>query len=135
MTILYPKRFQEAAPAGFDGVFDWDFLKPAWKPTKIEPMDLDAVIERRMQFLVFETKAAGKSIPEGQQITLENLIRTGFFTVIVLRGKTAATISGWELWRRESGKICKEWIDGDSEALTGYCEKWFRWANHRGRTP
>ncbi len=135
MAIQHPKRFQEAAPAGFDGVFEWDFLKPAWRPTKIEPMDFDAVIERRMQFLVFETKDDGVPIKDGQRITLESLVRTGFFTVILLRGKTAAKISGWELWRSDRGKVCKEWIGGDSEALTRYCTRWFNWANNRGTAP
>ena len=56
MTVLYPERFKEAAAAGFDGTFEWDFLIEAFKPTKIQPMDLDCLVERRRRFLAFETK-------------------------------------------------------------------------------
>jgi hypothetical protein len=28
--IVFPERFKQASPAGFDGVFDWDFLEPAF---------------------------------------------------------------------------------------------------------
>lgn len=37
--IVFPERFKQASPAGFDGVFDWDFLEPAFGGTKIMPMD------------------------------------------------------------------------------------------------
>ena len=135
MAIKYPGRFREARPAGFDGLFEWDFLKEAFVPTKIEPMDFDAVIERRMHFLVFETKDEGVPIKEGQCITLENLVRTGFFTVIVLRGKTAETIDGWELWHwgRKSRRVIKTYFDGDSHALMLYVRRWFLWASNRRR--
>ena len=133
MAIVYPKRFHEALPAGFDGVFEWDFLMPAFEPTKIQPMDLDALVERRMRFLGFETKSGDVPIPKGQQITLENLVRTGFFTIIVIRGKTAEAIKGWEVWYwgKKSKDVVKKWIDGDSDALTAFVKRWFKWANTR----
>ena len=134
MAIIYPERFQEAQPAGFDGLFEWDFLKEAFVPTKIEPMDLDAIVERRMRFLVFETKDEGVPIPQGQRITLESLVRTGFFTVIVTRGKTVQSINGWEAWYlgNKSMSVKKKWHDGNSNALTDFVRRWFQWANNRG---
>ena len=49
--IVFPERFKQASPAGFDGVFDWDFLEPAFGGTKIMPMDIDAVVERKGRIL------------------------------------------------------------------------------------
>ena len=134
MTILYPARFKEAPPASFDGVFEWDFLKPAFKTDRqkqIEPMDLDAIVERKRRFLVFETKNQSVPIPTGQLITLEQLVRTGFFTVIILRCKSAASINGWDVWwlMRKSKKVGKEHHIGDADLLVKYCRRWFLWAS------
>ena len=131
MAIKHPERFNAARPAGFDGIFEWDFLREAFLPTKIEPMDLDAIVERRMRFLCFETKDNGVPIPEGQRLTLENLVRTGYFTVIVMRGKTADDIKGWECWRWVSKRriVEKDWHEGNAAALTAFVKTWFQWAN------
>lgn len=123
--IKRPKTFARSASAGFDGVFDWDFLLPAFAPTRIQPMDLDAVIERRGQFLVFETKSGELPIPDGQRYTLEALCQTGVFTIIVLRAKTAEDITGWDVWHG----TCREHHEGDAAALVEYVKRWFKWAS------
>lgn len=99
--INYPDRFRQAKPAGFDGVFEWDFLRGAFGNT-IMPMDFDGVVERRGHFLVFETKAEGTPIPVGQKITLEALCKTNIFTVFILYGKTADTISSLDVWHKNN---------------------------------
>ena len=132
MTILYPKRFHAAKSAGFDGVFEWDFLLPAFREVNelITPMDFDCVVERKRHFLIYETKDLDVPIPQGQTITLENVTHPKDFTVITLQGKTAQEICGWEVWRYgASGKIYKKWFDGDSESLMKYSERWIKWAN------
>ena len=140
MTVLYPERFKEAQPAGFDGLFEWDFLKPAFhqpnREKQIEPMDLDCLVERRMRFLGFETKNAGVKLPDGQRITLESLVKTGFFIIIVLRAKTAEEIQGWEVWHLggKSKTVIKKSYDGDSDDLTDFATRWFKWASKRGYT-
>lgn len=67
--------------------------------TKIQPMDLDAVIERNGHFLIHETKTPGKRIEEGQIITLTEFWRKNF-TIFHVEGKTPETICGlvcyWE---------------------------------------
>jgi hypothetical protein len=98
MAIHTPERFNQARPAGFDGLFDWDFLKPAFAPTKIQPMDWDGVVERGGHFLTFETKAPGQEVPLGQRITLETAVMTGFHTVFLIKGKTQLDIQGLEVW-------------------------------------
>lgn len=99
-------RFRQWLPAGFDGEFAWDFLIPAFqlpigqdnKATKIEPMDLDATVERNGHFLIFETKSDGKPIPLGQQITLGQLWKDGNKTIVHLEGKTSEEITGCALY-------------------------------------
>ena len=82
--ILFPERFNQAKPANFDGVFDWDFLKPAFAHTKIEPMDIDAIVERHGKVLIFETKAPDREISKGQKITLNPLLALGRGNVHVM---------------------------------------------------
>ena len=97
--IRNPAKFHAWPPASFDGVFDWDFLKPAFLGTKIMPMDLDATIERGGHFLGFETKEPGTPIPQGQAITLTKMWASGW-TIMHIDGKTPETIQGlciyWE---------------------------------------
>lgn len=97
MTIFYPERFKQAQPAGFDGVFDWDFLRGAFGPV-IMPMDIDGQVERNGRFLIFETKAPGVPIPRGQEIALRASVATGITTVVILYGKTPDTIVKLEEW-------------------------------------
>lgn len=130
MTIKYPEKFESAAPAGFDGKFDWDFLLPAFAPTKIEPMDWDAVIERKGRFLVFETKSGELPIPQGQIIALEAAAKTGFFTIIILRAKSPPDIQGWDCWFLGNGVLQKRHQVGDAAALVEFIRRWFVYANN-----
>ena len=137
MTIRKPKAFFAGLAAGFDGVFEWDFLLPAFyqsdREKQIEPMDWDAVVERRGKFLVFETKDGEVPIPLGQQITLESAVKNGGvnqYHIIILRSKTPEEINGWDAWHKgESGKVLKKHFTGDSAELIKYCRRWFLWAS------
>lgn len=90
-------KFRTWLPAMFDGEFDWDFLLPAFKGTKIQPMDYDCVTERNGHRLIIETKDTGKDIPIGQQITLTNEWRLGA-TILHVAGKSPEQISGYALY-------------------------------------
>jgi len=133
MTIHNLETFNQSKPANFDSVFDWDFMLPAFAPTKIAPMDFDAVIERFGNFLVFETKTPGTPVPRGQEITLESLVSTGNFTVIVLHSKTPDEIQGWAEWHfsTQSNAILKRARDGNADALVARVREWFLWASGR----
>ena len=133
MTINYRSRFQSWLPALFDGEFDWDFLLPAWKDTKIQPMDFDAVLERRGHFLIYETKIKGKGVPKGQSITLTEQWKKGA-TIFQLEGKSAKEITGiacyWE------GKYSNPTMIGDLEIkpcnaydVVFMSRSWFCWAS------
>jgi hypothetical protein len=133
--IKHPQRFTEASPANFNGIFDWDFLLPAFEGTKIEPMDIDAVVERHGQILLFETKSPGKAIPLGQEITLKTLLQIGRgrIKLFVLYGKTPETIVKMEEWYYDNNGINIKSIDCNAHFILKRVKSWFQWANNLGR--
>ncbi len=124
--------FARSKPAGFDGAFDWDWLKGVFGGT-IEPMDFDAVVERRGRFLVFETKARGVPLKDGQRITLEAVARQAGWTVIVVWGKSPRDLAGFEIWRGTRKRRYGHPDGGHNPQvvaeLRGFCERWHQWAS------
>ena len=125
-TIRHPDTFRRAAPAGFDGVFDWSWTQGCFGETKITPMDLDGVVERRGQFLVFETKDVGVQIPQGQLYTLQAMHRMGAFTVMIIHGKREPEIC--HCWYPDSP--LKVTLTGVNQARD-FVARWYRWANRQ----
>ena len=137
MSINHEDLFFHAAPAGFDGVFHWDFLLPAFGNRRLSPMDIDAVVERRGFILIFETKAPGVLVPKGQEITLESFIRIGKgrICVLVLYGKTEKEISEMEKWfwdEKNGGGIKKIKKKCTSGYIQGWVYDWFKHAEKNG---
>lgn len=138
-------RFAHWLPAGFDGKFDWDFLLPAWAGTKVEPMDFDAVVERRRHFLIFETKIPGKDIPQGQAITLTEMWRRPNVTIMQIAGKSPNEITGYAMYAEtEKDKSCRVGdrvlVDACADDVVARAHAWFVWAtdnpvNARWRLP
>jgi hypothetical protein len=131
--IRHPERFSQAQPANFDGVFDWDFLIPAFVGTKIEPTDVDAMVERHRKILLFETKEPGRQIPQGQVIALEALLTIGKGNIylMILYGKTKETIVGMDEWSfNKYGVINKKGLHQcDWNYVLERVKAWFNWAN------
>ncbi len=130
--IINPNRFAEAKPANFDGIFDWDFLLPAFAGTKIQPTDIDAVIERKGKLLLFETKEDGKKIPSGQIYTFNALLKLGKGNIhlLIIYGKTKETIKGMQEWYFAKGEIRQtEKVTCDYTTVLARVKKWFAWAN------
>jgi hypothetical protein len=127
MTIIRPETFQRHLPAGYDGLFDWDFLLPAFAPTNIKPMDLDALVERQGHFLVFETKNPGVPIPDAQRLALDRLILRGRGAIraIILNAKHPSQIDGWQVWGRHGNEVLRLPREGNASALVASCRKWF----------
>lgn len=124
--IHNPTLFESYLPAGFDGQFHWDFLRPAWGTTRIEPTDVDAMVERYGAFLLFETKEPGVPIPEGQRRAFEQLLRLPQFTIIHC-AKDPRQINEFEIWTR--GK--RTHVSGDAETLVDYCRSWREYQEER----
>jgi len=125
-TIKHPKAFLLAPAAGFDGVFDWSWTEGCFGG-KITPMDIDGLVERKGQFLIFDVKRPGTPIPKGQQITLNRLHSLGCFTIMYIEGKESPETL--KIHFRHSaeptdyGRITKK-------TAQKYVAAWYRWANN-----
>ena len=130
--IYYYGLERQLLSPNFDGVFDWDFLLPAFAGTKIQPTDIDAAIERNGRVLIFETKEPGKPIPRGQELLLMTLlsIGRGKINVMVLFGKTELTVCGMEEWYFLNGGIRKRKATGcDCTHVFNRVSAWWKYAN------
>ena len=125
-SIHSPDAFRRSLSAGFDGVFDWSWTDGLFdEKNKIKPMDFDGVVERKGQFLVFETKDIGKSMPRGQFITLKAAHDLGCFTIMLIHGKT--TVEGGRIWW-PSTKITKDYMGQEFtglESARGLVRSWY----------
>lgn len=87
-TIKHQNGFLHSPAAGYDGVFDWSWTQGCFGKGRITPMDFDGVVERKGNFILFETKNLGVPIPDGQMYTLKAAHRLGCFTIFLIHGKT-----------------------------------------------
>jgi len=101
-------------------------------------MDIDAVIERRGHVLLFESKDEGVPVKQGQQLTLETLLRQGAGrnTIIFLAGKTPATIRGFDLWTLD-GRYKRTWRrrPASYKDVMMFVEQWIVHAEIPGSIP
>ena len=88
MTINNPSGFNRSPPANFDGVFNWSWTNGCFgEGSRIEPTDFDGVVERKGQFIVFETKDKGVPLKRGQFRALLAAHKLGCFTIMLIEGK------------------------------------------------
>ncbi|MGB9804995.1 hypothetical protein, partial [Desulfofundulus sp.] len=80
LTIRRPDLYLESA-------WDWGILKGCFGGSRIEPTDIDGLVERNGRFLVLEAKKPGVRIKQGQMLTFNALRNTGLFTIIVVWGE------------------------------------------------
>jgi hypothetical protein len=136
MAIHSRQVFDAEAPAGFDGVFEWDYLTPAFQRAtgrRIQPMDIDAHVEIGGHHLVIETKREGVPIPEGQRNALLQLWAKGFATVVFLWGKTEPIHAEvyYPSGRRSTiGEAKPARSEFTKKQIFDLCERWARWANN-----
>jgi hypothetical protein len=127
-TIKHPDTFSRKPSASFDGVFNWEWTDGCFGETKIKPTDIDGIVERRGNFIVFETKDPGKEIPRGQQILLRELHKTGRFTIMIIYGK-------------QNPEYAEVYYPGceHTATLTGEAEcqdfvrSWYNWADKKSK--
>jgi len=142
--IHSPRQFGLWLPAGFDGVFEWDFLDGAFGPS-IRPMDHDCVVERNGQFLVFETKQAGVALQAGPRRAFEAEQALGCFTHVFLRFnvngcqqcqtcghlvhplKHPDAITSVEVWRPGGSQSLPK--GASSGEVRAFAERWYARAN------
>lgn len=128
MTIRNQEAFNNSLSAGFDGVFDWDFLvRAGCFYGNIQPMDVDAWVERHKRYLLFETKAPMKEVPQGQRWALERLRNAKSVTVIYIWGKTFTEITKYEIFTSKGQHIEYNGKDA-AQKLIEYVDGWSKWA-------
>jgi hypothetical protein len=66
-------------------LWDWEFLNPAF-PGKIQPMDVDGVVEMNGNFLILEGKALSAGMSKGQEIALEAMSENPDMHVLMVYG-------------------------------------------------
>jgi len=110
------------------GVWDWALLDGCFGETKIKPTDIDGFVERNGRFLILETKAPGASIPQGQFITFQQLVRRAGAMVIVIWG-TNNKVEHIKVFTGLHINGIDE--DADNERLKQVVSAWFAKANDR----
>jgi len=128
--IYYENNFNLDLPANYDGKFDWDCFKEygCFGNTKIEPMDFDGVVERKRNYLIFETKDDGKSVPKGQEITLHNLNKAKSFTVVTIWPKRPPFKKMEILYHNDKTEIIEGHIN-----IINKIKAWYEWADKDNR--
>ena len=80
MTIQSEERFMAS-------LWDWGILKGCFGDSKIEPTDMDGLVERKGHFLVLEAKQPGVKIKQGQWWTFNALVNTGYLPLLFCGAK------------------------------------------------
>ena len=105
-------------------LWDWAILDGCFGATRIKPTDIDGFVERGGRFLVLETKASTAEVGQGQEITFQELVKTGKFTVFVVWGAPG---------KPERMRIISVWadqtFDADVDKLREKTHLWYKYAN------
>lgn len=113
------------AEAYVAGVWDWGILRGCFADTKIEPTDIDGLVERHGHFLLIEAKDTGVNVKTGQRITLEALHKTGLFTILIVWGPTNSP-EKIELWTQQTRRT---YDPAGLDKLRDIVSRWFAWAD------
>lgn len=124
-TIKHQQGFLHSPAAGYDGVFDWSWTQGCFGTGRITPMDFDGVVERKGNFILFETKNLGVPIPQGQMYTLEAAHRLGCFSIFLIHGKTEPESA--QVWYPGVDK--REMCEG-VEAIKSKVSAWYAYAEN-----
>ena len=110
------------AQAFVDSIWDWGILKGCFGDSKIEPTDVDGLVERCGNFLIFETKLPWAKIPLGQKILFDAYVAVGNTTVLIVWGHPGKP-EHYQIWKRT------EKLESNLECLRKYVSKWYEFAN------
>lgn len=133
-TINHPETFLKSPSAGFDGVFDWSWTDGCFGQTKITPMDFDGLVERKGNFILFETKGVGVPIPKGQMYTFKSAYELNCFTIIFIEGKTSPELAkAWCQPGFSNSLFMDEHKPVNIEKLKQFVNNWYEYANKNPR--
>lgn len=127
-TIKHPAGFAHSPAAGNDGIFDWSWTQGCFGDGRITPMDFDGVVERKGNFILFETKDLGVPIPKGQMFTLESAHRLGCFAIFLIHGKLQP--ESCQIWY--PGCDIREVVEGVDQ-IKAKVASWYSYADKNPR--
>lgn len=107
-----------------NSLWPWDLFNECFT-RGIRFSDIDGIVERNSRFLIVEGKQKGASIPKGQRIMLENLVRTGYFFVLILWGEPGEPRK-YQVFG-PSVNLPKQ--DCDLDIIKNFIKGWYKWAN------
>jgi hypothetical protein len=107
-------------------LWDWGILKGCFGDTKIEPTDIDGIVERNGHFLVLETKKPGNPLVQGQRIMFNRLLELKMFTVLIIWGHPGCPEKMLIMY--PPPYPAKE-IECDRDMLRQVVSRWFDYAN------
>ena len=133
-SIKHPEAFTRSPGAAFDGLFDWEWTQGCFGGGKITPMDFDGVVERKGNFIIFETKDQGTPIPKGQLITLQKVHQLGVFTIMLIYGKSAPEQA--QVWCPpdfKKGLVMTDFKPIDTARARKFVSDWYDYADSNPR--
>lgn len=107
------------------GVWDWGILRGCFGETKIEPTDIDGLVERKGKFLLIEAKGSNADLKRGQRITFDALHKTGLFTILVVWGPKNQP-ERIELWTRHKKLM---YDPANLDRFRSIVAWWYKWAD------
>jgi hypothetical protein len=135
VTIKHPHTFLQSPAYGFDGVFDWSWTVGCFGGT-ITPMDFDGIVERKGNFIIFETKNVGVPIPKGQLYTFESAYKLGVFTLLFIEGKNCPeSAKVWCAPGFKSGAIMDSCRPTSADRMAKFCREWYEYADKNPAKP
>ena len=112
-------------------IWDWGFLDDCFGKTKIKVSDIEGIVERHGNFLVIECKSHNASVPKGQQIMHDNMVKTGLFIVLLIWGEPNKPERLQILWN-SAGQIKQKKISPASlNDIHDLVCRWFNYADTR----
>ena len=101
----------------------FDFLGGAL-PGRVEPTDIDQVLERKGEFLFIECKRPHQPVGRGQEILFDALVRLPGCRLLLVVGQPPDRIEKFGWWRG----VLREGTVDDVRALV---RRWWDWAGSR----
>lgn len=117
MTINNPQMFVAS-------LWDWGFLEPCFRGTRIRPSDLDGVTEHNGHTLFIETKLPGVAVPMGQEIMFKAWQKDGNAVFVIWGHPNHA--EAIQIYYPNG--VITAVRPCDNTTLAGYVTRWFAYA-------
>jgi hypothetical protein len=108
-----------------EAIWNWDCLKDCFGSGRIKPSDVDGMVERRGHFLYLEAKGIDVKLGRGQEICMEERVKDGVSTYIVIWGNPGVP-EYMKVYYPVQMRVAPKMITCDLAALRAECKQWYR---------